>query len=285
MNDIPPGVPGYYKDLTPGTFMAEDKIDVELDSLGNFGNTFQRETMSVYGASMPVPMGLVKSDYAKGIGDRAVGNDTTFSELVAVANYVSGKGGAAEAAEKLTQDLMFGNMALANVAMVMAENYGVTDGFNGAQLASAVTDAFTPPSGTGLDKMWSKTDGERAERNRIANLPRVDPSDVKYWNMSGHVAGEDYIIEDSSGGGTGLPTNFEDTAHDGDVTNGEDTTPDDPKTEKKEQGNEFYVIPKEDDYDPTRDPYTPPQPEDDTVTLAPGQNYANTPGNDTGTVV
>ncbi|MGH3662875.1 MAG: hypothetical protein ACRDT8_00820 [Micromonosporaceae bacterium] len=261
MNDYS-GSYGYGHDLTPGNFMAEDTIDVKLDSLYDFGKSFQNEVMKFFLGSIHKPLMSIKYDYGKSTGERTLGNSETFEEAVTVADHLSGKGGAAELAEKLTYDLFHGNLALAWVAQSMAQKYGATDGFNSVQLAGAVSDAFGPQKGENtLGSMWSKTDATLTEANRKAMLPRVSGDNIYPLLAAGQIPGKDFIIEDTSTG-PGGPDNFEDPAHDGDFSNGEDGTPDDPSTEKKDEsgsGDEFFKIDKEEDYDTSPDPYMTPQ--------------------------
>ncbi len=264
-------------DPTPGNFRGDAKpMKVSLDSLFAFGNSYAMQTESYFGMLTAFQLTLIKSDVGKGPGHRAIGNTDTFSELVTVANYSATS---AEKAEKLTSDLKYGNLALASAASWMAEKYGAMDGFNAVKTADAVADAFSPPAdakNTIASKRAAdeKRAAERAEAKRLASLPVVDPSDVKFYHMSGLVEGKDFVIGDPNAKKTPPPPDPNDP-----TTAGTDNKGD------KKKGDPFYMPPEERDYDPTHT-YTPPTPpmDDGEIILAPGAEPGGGSSQPSGTV-
>jgi hypothetical protein len=233
------------KDLTPGDFHVMDgQVEVDTDSLLDFSQSLFKNVLA-FEVNAAGPLAFMTADAKQGWGEGSLGKDEAFSEARWLALRASLSAGESET---LTTDLVFGNKALSEVAMVMSEQYGGTDGFNAVRTANAVNDAFNPPPGAqntlGVDR--AAADAARAERDRRRNLPVVDPSDVHLYNMSGLREGEDYIIASDQNP----------------LVRDEGAPPigDDPTTEATESPNEFYTVPT--DMEEPPDQYVPPEPED-----------------------
>ncbi|MGH3738362.1 MAG: hypothetical protein ACRDT6_22560 [Micromonosporaceae bacterium] len=225
----------------------KDKVDVKLDSLASFGQGLFNEVNGWFQGSSMGPLRLLATDQGKGLGSRAIGNHYAMEETNQVADYLSGEGGAVDLVQRLTSDLTFGGIALANAAMWISENYGGTDGWNAVHMADAVNDAFHPPSdakGGTLADSWGKRNDELDESIKNAHLPHVTRSESYDYVRHGLKEGEDYILVDEP---SQLPSTG-DPLQDGDYSNGEDTTPrDDDGKATTGEGNEYYQIPEEDD--------------------------------------
>lgn len=279
--------PGY-RDLTPGDFRMGKDVEVSTDSLFSCGESLTEITTQSFAVSMAAPLQFAKSDFGKDAGSRAIGNDPDFDETYLLANSLSSEYGLVAKMEKVGQDLVFGNLALANVAMGMAIKYGVTDGFNAVSIAGAVDDAFAPPSnaqgGTLADK-WQEADDKRLDGNRTAHLPVVDPSDVGHYIRGGMTPGEDFVIADTTTPG------FSDAPpeSDGDFSNGEQVQPPEVEGEEGNSGDSasdpYFEFAEEDDYDLDREQFEPPRNPHAPVTLAPGENYGNGSGSSSTTTV
>ncbi|MGH3730355.1 MAG: hypothetical protein ACRDTU_16625 [Micromonosporaceae bacterium] len=241
---------GPSKDLTPGDFhVMEGTVDVKTDSLYSFSQSYFKDVMA-FEINSAMPMTFMTLN-AHGDGDGAIGKDEKLYEASGLALRMKL---ASQDAETLTRDLVYGNKALVNVAMVMSEQYNGTDGWNAANTANAVNDAFNPPaSGKSLADVRADED---AERTRVQNLPVVHPSDVHLYNMATNpdgspmVAGKDYIIAGSEGTG---PT----------MTPGTNVQQDNPATKDKdesEEQNPYFTVPVSEVEAP--DSYVPPPPVD-----------------------
>ncbi len=233
------------RDLTPGDFHVMDgQVEVDTDSLFDFSQSLHKNVLA-FEVNSAGPLAFMTADANQGWGEGSIGKDEAFSEARWLALRASLSAGESET---LTMDLVYGNKALSEVAMVMSEQYGGTDGFNAIRTADAVDDAFNPPAGAqntlGTDR--AAADAARAERDRLRNLPVVDPSDVHLYNMSGLREGEDYTV-----------------ASEGNPLVRDDNAPplgDDPTTEQTEAPNEYYTVPA--DVEEPLDRYVPPEPED-----------------------
>lgn len=160
---------GSSRDLTPGDFhIMEGTVDVKTDSLYNFSQSYNKDVTAFEMNSM-MPVSFMTADKDAESGSRAIGKDAAFTEASGLALRMSL---ASSSAETLTRDLIYGNKALVNVAMVMSEKYSGTDGWNAAATADAVNGAFNPPKGT--DSLADDRAKADAERTRLANLPVVD---------------------------------------------------------------------------------------------------------------
>ncbi|MGH3715510.1 MAG: hypothetical protein ACRDT4_18915 [Micromonosporaceae bacterium] len=267
---------GTPEDLTPGTFKAKDDINVSLESVGAFGRSLFAETNAVFSASTFGPMSLIRSDFAKDMGSRSIGNDVSMTEADTLATYLSGPGGAAERMTTLNQDVIFGHIALANAAMCICEKYGDVDNFS----ADAVNTVFHPPSdakGGTLAAEWGKQSDKLSNNLRLAHLPHVTKSESYDYVRHGYRDGVDMVV---------LPDGAETPPGGDPMSSGTTDGNDDKKTEATPdtKDNPYYSIPKEDDYGK----YTPEQPapystgDRDTTTLAPG---ASNPSASTGTTM
>lgn len=253
------------KDLTPGDFRNGMKRDgfmeVQTDSLHSFGTSYARSAEAYFGGITRGMARLVTNASSRPFASRAIGNSQTLDELVTVADYSKR---AAIANEELVINVTFGCVALGNGAAWMAEQYGVTDWGSGLT-TSNVRSAFDPPADAKLDAETRRQE-LLTNATTTASLPRVHPSDVKFYNQSGLVAGKDYIID--GGAGPMPPAPGSGNAND-------PTTSGQPKTDdgKDKKPNEFYQPTEEDDYEQGHY-YQQPQPEievdDDTTVLAPG---------------
>jgi len=233
------------KDLTPGEFHVMDgQVEVDTDSLLEFSQSLLRNVLA-FEVNAAGPLAFMASDANQGWGKGSFGRDEAFHE----ARWLALRAGlSAGNSETLTMDLVFGNKALSEVALVMSERYGGTDGFNAVRTIDAVDDAFNPPPGTqntlGADR--AAQDAALREQERRRNLPVVDPSDAKFYNLSGLQEGEDYVI--ASDRNPLLPPE-----------NGP-ALGDDPTTAEIESPNEYYQVPVDVEEPPDR--YVPPEPED-----------------------
>jgi len=232
------------RDLTPGNFHVMDgQVEVDTESLFDFSQSLLRNVLA-FEVNSAGPLAFMTGDANQGWGEGSIGKDEAFSEARWLALRASLSAGQSQT---LTMDLVFGNKALSEVAMVMSEQYGGTDGFNAVRTADAVNDAFNPPAGAqntlGADR--AARDAALREHERLRNLPVVDPSDVGHYNRAGLREGEDYVIA------SGNPVVLDENAP---------PLGDDPTTEQTEAPNEYYTVPA--DVEEPLDRYVPPEPED-----------------------
>jgi hypothetical protein len=221
-----------------------EQVEVDTDSLLEFSQSLLRNVLA-FEVNAAGPLAFMTADANQGWGEGSIGKDQAFQEARWLALRASLSAGNSET---LTTDLVFGNKALSEVALVMSERYGGTDGFNAVRTADAVTDAFNPPPGAqntlGADR--AVQDAAQRERDRRRDLPVVDPSDVRFYNMSGLTEGEDYII--ASEQNPLLPDQ------------GQPSLGDNPTTPEAEPPNQYYTVPV--DVAETPDRFVPPEPVD-----------------------
>jgi hypothetical protein len=222
----------------------DGQVEVDTDSLLEFSQSLLR-TVLAFEVNSAGPLAFMTADANQGWGEGSIGKDEAFEE----ARWLALRAGlSAGNSETLTTDLVFGNKALSEVALVMSERYGGTDGFNAVRTANAVDGAFNPPAGAtntlGTDR--EARDAALRERERLRNLPVVDPYDVVHYNRAGLVAGEDYIV-----------------ASDQNPLVPEENAPqlgDNPTTPQTEAPNQYYQAPVDVTEPPDR--YVPPEPVD-----------------------
>lgn len=248
--------------------MTGKPIEVKTDELGDFGRTLYWSTMTYFAPAQARISGALKMGAGEGYGEGPIGRDSRFDEAVDLASTC--RDGVTHM-DGYTDLINIGCQALSTVAMTMAEKYGITDIEGaGAITTSALNDAFKPSDAA---KSVTKERLELEEENRLATLPRVDPYDVKYYLMSGQRPGVDFVIADSP-----APTDPNDPMNDGNPYNGETDVraPDDRVTKDAEgkdvsdEGNQFYRVSPDDDWQDSRsecrtvgapdDRYLPPPP-------------------------
>lgn len=165
---------GSYPDLTPGDFHVAQPTEVDTTSLGAFGRTYAMDTEIFFGGNSQALLGLM-------LGEPGIGNTTAFHELGGI-NHLSTLG--AEKADRNATDLRYGNLALGNAAMYMAEQYASTDAFSGAITAGLVSDVFQP-TGEGHTLLQDRLQAEQAEAEARAEAAQIHPADRHFYNLLG----------------------------------------------------------------------------------------------------
>lgn len=249
--------------------VTDKPVEVKTDSLGELGRGLYLFTASFFQSSQGKIWGNLHAGAGQEYGEGPIGRDYRFNEAVDLATTCRD---GVQNLDELTDLINVGSQALGTVAMTMAEKYGITDNFNAANL-NAITDLFKPDPNS--EKSITKLRAGLEDENRLATLPRVHPSDVKFYNMSGLKEGVDYVIDDTPSGesslpvvhpsdvkfynmsgleqgvdyvvGTGSDGTTLDPMHDGDLSNGEA----DSRSEEEaadDPDNEFYAVEEDDDW-------------------------------------